>query len=182
MTEPCFKSPIPISSIRDFIVKNPWNVVLHLNPEIPWLDQQTCMQIGNRFLYQTQLRLYGKSENKNKKDTGIFILLPERCSRGLWHFHGLALLESSTRRNKLFRNGEHWFTEDCKRFFEIGKCKAPDYARVSKKPNSEFNSDLFSPSVKIQPVGVLNDAVRYLCKHWDFDNKEELYCISGRSH
>lgn len=180
MTEPCFRTPLPVSSIRNFIVDNHWNLVLHLSPEIYWLDRHTCVQFGNEFLKHTQEKLFSKSERSHK---GVFILVPECCPRGRWHFHGLALLQSKSRRKKLLRKGDQWLKEECQRYVARGASKAPANARTNTNLMNKVNPvQLSEPTAQIQHANVLNNAIRYVCKNWQLEGKEDLYCISGNSH
>jgi len=163
----------PTQSIRGLLDQYPWNVSLHLNPEVRWLDRQSVLTLGDQILQSTQTQLFGRSD---KGHYGVFLLVPEICSHDLWHYHGFAWIQSQRRTNKLLRGGAKWFTRSVHGFIRKGGCRVPGVLGG----NEGLDLDRINPSAQIDLLSEPAAALRYAEKHWIRDGKEELVCVDGR--
>jgi len=167
-------------SIRMLVEGEHWNVVLHLCPNIKWLDEQAARNLGEKYIKHCHRHLYG---NDPAKHSGIFTLVMETSPRDdLWHFHGFARIDSKWRRRDLLKNGKRWFTSTTNNFFASGGVKAPDYMRVAGVGETrKFDSSRIAPSAIVEVLREETDPVSYATKHWSWDGKEELVLIGGPS-
>jgi hypothetical protein len=162
----------PTQSIRNILTQHAWNVCLHMNPEIPWLDRDSALILGQRVLRHMQRGLYGRSDDVHSR---VFILVPELCPEGLWHYHGFAWINSARSTKKLMRNGPEWFTKCVHGFIRKGGCWIPKHLGGA----AEMNLDRISPSALVQPLTDPPEPVWYAEKNWLHDGKEELVCLDG---
>lgn len=162
----------PTQSIRRMLLQHPWNVCLHMNPEIPWLDQNSTLVLGGRILRHMQRGLYGRSDAVHSR---VFVLVPELCPEGLWHFHGFAWIPSARSTKKLMKSGAQWFTKCVHGFLRNGGCPVPEQLGGA----ADMDLDRISPSALVQPLTDPLEPVWYAEKNWLRDNKEELVCLDG---
>ena len=164
----------PTSSIRKLLDHYPWNVALHLNPETPWLEEFSALNLGDRVLRRFQRELYG---NDPQQQHGVFLLIPEVCSSGFWHYHGFGWIDSDKRSKLLMRYGPEWFQRSVHGFIQSGGCPLPRHLQITE----ELDLHKICPSGLFQPVGDLQEAVGYAQKNWIRDGKEELVLVSGHA-
>ncbi len=160
-------------SIRGLLDKYPWNVSLHLNPEVRWLNRQSVLTLGDQILRSTQTQLFGRSGTGHY---GVFLLVPEICSKNLWHYHGFAWIQSQRRTTKLLRGGARWFTRSVHGFVRNGGCPVPACFGGSEG----VDLDRINPSAQIDLLSKPDAALHYAEKYWIRDGKEELVCVDGR--
>ena len=163
----------PNRSIKGLLDLYPWNVCLHLNPEIPWLDHQSTLILGDRILRHTQEQLYGRNPDGHY---GVFVLVPERCPQGLWHYHGFGWVKSAGRLKRLHKHGSEWFENAVHGFIRRGGCFVPDHLGGA----AHLNLEIINPSALFQPLEKPSEAIYYAQKNWLRDDKEERVCLSGR--
>jgi len=155
-----------------------WNVVLHLCPNIKWLDEQGARALGEKYIKHCHRRLYGNDPSKHH---GIFALVMEIGPKeGMWHFHGFARIDSSWRRRDLLKNGARWFLKTTSSFFANGGSNAPDFMRVAGLGEAlKFDASRIAPTAIVEHFKSDGDPVRYATKHWHWDGKEDLVLIGG---
>lgn len=176
------------SPIRDWIRSMPWNLVMHLNPQIRSLDNRTAEVFAGKYLLYSSQRLFGRNPESHKAS---LVLIPEICPQGFVHFHGFAYLSNAKKREKFLRSGSLWWESHCRNQFNGGK--VPISRSMSLRLQASHHgatSHIINPSAVIEAVRVshrdcgetesLGSAIEYACKGWEAQHKESQTVFYGR--
>ena len=163
--------------LLQYLEEQPWTVVFHLCPNIPYLDGHSANALGNTIIDKFRDRLFEHSD----RDSVMMYLIPELQSDGQrWHFHGAAAIKSKRRQREIIKIGGKWFEEITRKFVRDGlvrvaeswRCLRPDGAIV-------IRSDLIEPDGRVEPYRSSGEIVRYSAKTWQAGTPGEFLCLGS---